>query len=407
MTPKSVAASAADEAPYSLGYWTQQPNQSGMEVHDVCGLTEVEFDGYLAAIATYRALTERTTYQLLLRHRYALATTLDAYANVERIGGSFRRLSPTVMGVALIDELICWLAVGRLYLVSSEDFMRVRFGDPSDQLERFRTTTHQAFDTYPGYRFMYNLRDYAQHCGVPASGVTVGRGDAQLRVLDLYLHRSDLLVAHFEWSSHAKKLLEDFPEQIAVTPLLIDAMSGYSAIEDEVLRILVEACASALPQMREAVQRIGLAAGEQHAAVFRYEDRDDGVAGVNLSFQSFPPPSALDALDAAAASPDPLKQLRRSWTPPSRTPALKHADQQAAAVMGVWLEHGGDSSQLQEAMNSVLAAGNGDPTVLVSGLVNLCAYSMGMVAELVGSTTQSLIGGFVDYAASSPKLRRT
>lgn len=329
----SDAASGGDEASYSLGYWKQKPGQSGMEVHGVRELTEVEFDSYLAAIATYRALTERTTYQLLLRHRHALAATLDAYTNVERIGGTFRRADPLRLGVTVIDELTCWLAVGRLYLVSTEHFIRERFGDPSNQLQRFQAATHESFDRYSGYRFMYNLRDYAQHCGVPLSGMTVSRGDGRVRALELYLNRSELLVAPFDWSSHAKKLLVEFPEQIAVMPMLSEAMTGYAAIEDQVLRILIEASASAVPQMREAIQVVGTAEGEQHPALYRFEDRDDGVAGIHISSQSFPDPSELDALEAAVASPDPLSSLRRLSAPPApRTSKSTHANQQAAGV---------------------------------------------------------------------------
>jgi hypothetical protein len=79
-----------------------------------------------------------------------------------------------------------WLASTRLYLESERDFILGQFGEDSEEFRRYGQITSQAFDSYPGYRFLYNLRDYAQHCGPPVSGMTVSSDPSGQRIIDMY-----------------------------------------------------------------------------------------------------------------------------------------------------------------------------------------------------------------------------
>lgn len=200
-------------------------------------------------------------------------------------------------------------------------------------------------------------------------------------------------MAHFEWSSHATVLLSNWPEKILVMPLVEEATRGYRMIENEVLAILLEECRSAIPVMREAIDRVQPAEGE-HPAIFHTEPRDDEQLEFGLG--TFPASSDLDRLDDALATADPLAALRpasQSQVPTTDAPT-RHANAQAAAVVAAWIEHGG-GPELNEAIASVVEE-DGDPAPLVSGLINLCAYYAAMTSQLVGSTPQSLLGSVVD-----------
>jgi hypothetical protein len=203
------------------------------------------------------------------------------YTNLERVGGSFRKINQRNVALLFMGEMTNWLASTRLYLESERDFLLDQFGEKSDELGRYRRATSQAFASYPGYRFLYNLRDYAQHCGPPVSGMMISSDPTGKRVIEMYLSRSELLVARFDWSRHAKELLASWPEQISVMPLIEESMAGFRIIEDELLRILLTRCAKATTTMREGMARV--AASEGHPAVFRLpasgeEDEEDNLA---------------------------------------------------------------------------------------------------------------------------------
>ena len=175
-------------------------------------------------------------------------------------------------------------------------------------------------------------------------------------------------------------------------PRVLEAMEGYRIIENEVLHILLGECVEAIPRLREGIEKVAPEPG-QHPCVLRFEDRDDGVDGVQWAQSSFPNPADLDVFEAAAAAPDPLSVLKqRTVAAPSKNPGMTEANRQAGALISIWISHGGYSAELQQALDTSIA-GDGARTV-VPGLVNLCAHFAAMVGTLIGSSPLSLIGGF-------------
>jgi hypothetical protein len=311
--------------------------------------------------------------------------------NVERMGGSFRLLDQQTLGVTLTNELLNWLAAGRLYIENNASSIRSQFGEGSDELRRFWNANSRA-SQFEGFRFAEALRDYAQHAASPLSGLKVSRRETQPRQVDVYVLRSALLESRMEWDARRRKLIEVLPEQIDVMPRVLEAMEGYRIIENEVLHILLGECVEAIPRLREGIEKVAPEPG-QHPCVLRFEDRDDGVDGVQWAQSSFPNPADLDVFEAAAAAPDPLSVLKqRTVAAPSKNPGMTEANRQAGALISIWISHGGYSAELQQALDTSIA-GDGARTV-VPGLVNLCAHFAAMVGTLIGSSPLSLIGGF-------------
>ena len=376
----------------AIGYWTQAPGQKGFDVHVVTDLTREEFDRYYEATTTYRAVTERGAYQLLLRQWDRLRSMRAMYTNLERVGGSFRAVDTRSLSVLFMGEVTSWLAATRLYLESERDSIARRFGEESEQAARVTAATNRVFDANPAYRFLYNLRDYSQHCGAPLGGLTVASQPDGSRSVDLYLSRSELLLAHFDWSRHAKTLLEEWDEQILLMPLIDEAMRGFREIEDEALAILIERCGDALATLRQGILRAAVATNDGHAAIFQLPNRNgDG----EMAWQSFPTGTALDRLQHAIEANTPVSALRQPMVNPlsERPPEARHAEAQAAAVIGAWLEFG-PGSDVDETINNVLSE-DGDVSPLVAGLVNLSAYLLSMLSISLGTTPQAMLGGFV------------
>jgi hypothetical protein len=289
-----------------------------------------------------------------------------------------------------MGELTNWLASTRLYLESERDFLLRQYGKASEELRSYVGATSEAFNTYPGYRFLYNLRDYAQHCGPPLSGMTVSRDPSGNTKIEMYLRRSELLVARFAWKPHAKELLKDWPEQISIMPLVEESMSGFRLIEEQVLRILLRRCGEATTRMKEGIARVG--SSEGHPAVFQLPESEEGG---NFGWQTFPEPTMLDKIDRAIARGDPLASLRTApgaETAPS--PQQRYANARAAAVIAARLEDD-DGAQFAKCVNRVIREDQG-VVPLISGLTNLSVTLVKMYGEAFGSPPQALLGLFSD-----------
>ncbi|AYY13754.1 hypothetical protein EF847_14695 [Actinobacteria bacterium YIM 96077] len=374
---------------YALGVWEQGPDQEGMDITVAAEIGREEFSSYTAAIATYQSLVARPTYQVLTRNHHRLAAMLDTYSNLERIGGLFKNLDLQSVNSMFMGEITNWLASTRLYLESERDFILRQFGDGSDQLRRYQSVTSSAFDTHPGYRFLYDLRNYAQHCGPPLSGLTIAATTGGRTTVDLYLSRSHLLFARFSWSHHARALLEQWPEQISLMPLVDDAMAGLRLVEDEILRVLLQRCGEAVSIMRDGITRAGAVDG--HPAVFRLPTSNETG---QLAWQTFPETSALDDIEQALATEDPLAAVRPpSSIEPTHSEEQQHADDQAAAVIATWLVHG-SGTEVTDAINRVLEQ---DRSInpLISGLVNLSVTQLTMLERALGAPPEDLLGGFL------------
>lgn len=376
-----------DSEIYFLGVWQQKPNQRGFGVHDVAELSATEFEDCLNAIATYRALLERNVYSLLQRHWHRLSSMQQFYANIERVGGNFRVIDLRTVAVTFMDEVTNWLTTGRLYLESERDLLSRTSQDGQEDLKRFRSLCGEVFDSIPAYRFLYKLRDYTQHCGPPLGSLIVAGANDGDRTIQISIRRSDLLIAHFNWGSHVRELINEWPENILLLPLIEEAMAGFRRIEDEILRILLKRCAPAVPLLRSEIQRVAGFIG--HPAIFRF------LNGTNISYQSFPSILDLDILERSLSEPDPLSAIRSVTVGPTldRSPERLHSEAQAVAVLGAWLEHGAEQA-LFDAINRVLKE---DQAVepLISGLVNLGAYLLSMLSTSLGTSPQALLGSFL------------
>lgn len=390
LLPSPTIGAVTERSRLVLGAWSQRLGERGVGFRVAAEVSADEFQRYQNAIQAYRSVVERPAYELLCRSWDRLTSMRNMYMNLGRLGGQLGLVDKRTVAVGFMGEVTTWLAVSRLYLESQRDMITRHYGKESQQLSRYRQVTRAVFDSNDGYRFLYNLRDYAQHCGPPLGGLTLTAGEDGTTRLELYLSRSDLLLASFQWSKHAKQLLDDWPEEVLLLPLIAEAMEGFQQVEDEVLRTLMERCGALIEVMNDGIDRVTAALSEGHPAISRLPDENSR----NLLWQTFPDPSSLSALGLALQEPDPAAAARSPMqTRVDRPLGHLHAESQAAAVVGTWLEHG-PGDELVAAINHVVEADQGI-TPLVSGLVNLCAYLLAMLSQSIGTSAEALLGGFV------------
>jgi hypothetical protein len=121
-------------------------------------------------------------------------------------------------------RLVNYLASMRFFLDFTETRIKRRFGKESSEAQQFKRACSEAFDGEFAYRFLYKLRNYAQHCGLPIGSLDVSgqppTSDAPAQAeLTLYFSADQLLADYDEWGV-VNRDLEAMSAPFPVNPLV-------------------------------------------------------------------------------------------------------------------------------------------------------------------------------------------
>jgi len=121
-----------------------------------------------------------------------------------------------------------YLSSFRMFIDHHETTLE-RSSDPANNLyEKFKSRTAYHYDKYFSYRFLWNLRNYIQHCGLPAcswdlSEIKEGPKKGQSEVEIAY--NRDGLLQGFDWNKLATEIKIQ-PSNISVLPLMRELNSS-------------------------------------------------------------------------------------------------------------------------------------------------------------------------------------
>lgn len=154
--------------------------------------------------------------------------------------------------------LVNWLLSFRAFLDHLQTHLSELFGKDSAEMQSFKDLTSDAFDSHFGYRFLYRLRNFTQHCGFPPVWVRVDSDEAESAFVGL--ERAPLLERRDVWGPIVGPEVRSQPPLFAVEPLVEEAMNCVDEIDDAV-RVLekprFEAAATRIRSMKESAERHG------------------------------------------------------------------------------------------------------------------------------------------------------
>lgn len=128
-------------------------------------------------------------------------------------------------------HIINYLSTVKTFLQHSEFKLKKLYGKTSQRYKNFENAKNYAFDTSFSYRFLYHLRNYVQHCGMPIAGfdeIRFGHNDKINKPVEVslvaYCDRNELLEKYDSWH---RTLLEEIPKlepRIDITPHIHNMM---------------------------------------------------------------------------------------------------------------------------------------------------------------------------------------
>ncbi|SFH69768.1 hypothetical protein [Klebsiella quasipneumoniae] len=99
-----------------------------------------------------------------------------------------------------------------------------RFGEDSTEFVYFKALTANEFDSKFSYRFMYKLRNFVQHCGMPPLSYTISKSldetSSTLSIeLIVYFMRDELIRGFSKWGPQVKADLTQMDESFSIMPI--------------------------------------------------------------------------------------------------------------------------------------------------------------------------------------------
>ncbi len=122
------------------------------------------------------------------------------------------------------------LSAVRSFLDLTDRNLQHRFGTESERYKTFKAATKDAFDNSFAYRFLYKLRNYVQHCGMPVGKLSFSMryeddtGQHATQTVDFAFSRDGLLSNYDSWGNKVKPELESLPDYFPIQPLISEMM---------------------------------------------------------------------------------------------------------------------------------------------------------------------------------------
>lgn len=258
---------------------------SGTRNHPVdllIDLTDEEFGQFEEANATLSKFVRDTELFVVVLDNYqayydTLHEVLQAFVARRETDFVPRRAYMTIN-----RHLLNWLSSVRTYLDHMELSLKHRCGEDSAIWRSFRSACSEAYDGQFSYRFIYRLRNYAQHAGLPAHTVQFNTAASPMdpsrpeHTVFVACHRDSLLEIRDIWSAALREELARLPDEIELRPHVDVMMTSLERINMTYIR---EASVLVRPEaqyVRDLLNRLPDSAGER--CVFDVDFKTD-VAG--------------------------------------------------------------------------------------------------------------------------------
>ncbi|NPE27294.1 hypothetical protein HNV12_04810 [Methanococcoides sp. SA1] len=140
-----------------------------------------------------------------------------------------------------INRLVLnFLSSFRTFLDHFDRSLKQQYGKDSQIYSSFKQSLSYQYDNSFAYRFLYRLRNYTQHCGMPVHTINFSSESDKTdesktnHSMNIFLNREKLLAEYDKWKSLATDISK-LPEEFEISPLLDKMMESL----DKILKLVL------------------------------------------------------------------------------------------------------------------------------------------------------------------------
>lgn len=147
--------------------------------------------------------------------------------------------------------ILNYLSSFRTYLDHTEALLKRKYGKDADQVKKFNSACSNEYDSHFSYRFLYKLRNYSQHCGMPVGNFTIvdkedKANGGNVREFKVQFNRDSLLSNYDSWSLLVESEIIQLPPYFVVNPY-------FEELQQSINRIHLVLIEIRLPELTESV----------------------------------------------------------------------------------------------------------------------------------------------------------
>lgn len=200
------------------------PGPCILPIRELSSQEIAQFNSHRTAII--QQFNDYQTYFAVLLNYKSFNTAFDELSS--QCATSAGTVPSMIGGVRIVlsinRHLLNLLSSLRTFLDHTETCLKRRHGPRSERVTAFKAVTSAAFDSSFSYRFLWQLRNYVQHCGMPVGKMSVHidfdeeSSQPLSQSLELLFSRDALLDNYNNWHRMVKSELEAMPEYFPIRP---------------------------------------------------------------------------------------------------------------------------------------------------------------------------------------------
>jgi hypothetical protein len=177
--------------------------------------TPEEVERTRSAIKDLTDYHTRETFVLVIYNAEEFRRTEQQAINIIENAPRAEWPEPTEIGNALRMDFLNWLLSVRAFLDHTETQLKRRYGKDSGEVKAFKEATAKQFDDCFSYRFLYKLRNYAQHCGFPPLNgrIQFDVDEDPSRWIELFFDK-EILLEYDGWGRRLEAEIRRLPEEV-------------------------------------------------------------------------------------------------------------------------------------------------------------------------------------------------
>jgi hypothetical protein len=205
-------------------------------------LSEREYEDYSQAIARLtRFVDDQQRFDLVREGFGEYKLLVEKYARKYARQPRLNLVIQAEISNRVNGKLRNFFSEFRAFLDYTETHLKTQYGEDSKEFTDFKTACKTEYDTNVSYRFLYKLRSYGQHSGVPINRVSITSGNFDPALGDYKNHlllevdRDRLLDASFNWAAKVKQDIEGFPPRFELDPHIVSMYMSLERINNAVV----------------------------------------------------------------------------------------------------------------------------------------------------------------------------
>lgn len=193
------------------------------------------------------------------------------------------------MNLNINRYIMNFLSSVRIYLAHQETNLKKKNGKDSQKVKLFEKACNKAYDSNFSYRFLYKLRNYTQHFGMPVGEISLQEslgpdsGDIH-NSIEVKFNRDELL-RYDKWGKKLKSEIQELPTTFKITPHVTVMMKciekiNFTLIEDDLPNLIKSA-----EYVKQLITDIKDKSGIPY--IYRYENVNGNEVKIHLEHLPF------------------------------------------------------------------------------------------------------------------------